>query len=175
MTAPDLQKRLRTFGLVAIAAGALDLAVHALAFLLSSVWQARYAADPAVVEPQRLQEALAPVAALMKGVAALIPIAAAALIAVGVALVRQRPWATKAAQAWSVAALVILASSVGVHMSMVRPRIVAAHEAAAKAGANENALRGYEAMEGAATRQAILRAPFPLALLLTLRRRSSGA
>lgn len=171
MTTPDLQKRLRTFGIVAIVAGALDLAVHALAFLLSSVWQARYAAEPAVVEPQRLEAALAPVATLMKGVAALIPVMAVVLILVGVGLVRARPWAQRAAQAWSLAALVVLGASVGVHLALVKPRIIAAHDEAAKAGANENALRGYEAMEGAATRQAILRAPFPLALLLTLRRR----
>jgi hypothetical protein len=163
--------RLRALGIVAIVAGALDLGIHVLAFLLSSVWQARYAAEPSVVEPQRLEAALAPVAFWMKGVAALVPIAAAALVVVGIGLVRMRPWAIRAAQAWAIGALVVLAGSVVIHETMVRPRVAAARAEAAKAGANENALQGYDWMQGAARRQAIVRAPFPLALLLTLRRR----
>jgi hypothetical protein len=161
--------RPRVIGVIAIIAGALEVIMNVYARLVPQSFVAGTEAA-LLVESRRLEAALAPVDALNRNMSLLIPITGALLILVGVALLRGRPWAIRAAHVWSVLALAVLASSVTFHYVAVRPRILAAREEAVKAGASENALAGYDWKQGAATRIALLRALFPMALLLRLRR-----
>jgi len=144
-------------GIVAIIAGVLDIAM-----------QATFLPPPSPVGVAKLlRDAVS--AIVVPQYASCITLAAV-LIVVGVSLIARARWGPRAAQLWSVAALLYLAASVTVWVVWIWPNLDAVRET------SPTTLRWPVTIAKAAPFiDLIYRVPFPIILLLLFRRRSRVA
>lgn len=125
--------------------------------------------DAPVGEDQRLFDAVTAVATPLYNANLSL---AVLLVIVAIALIAKARWAPKVARIWSVAALVYVAGSTMVWVTVLWPRIDAVTESELQSG-NRFARASGTGAKAAPFINVVFRGPFPVVMLVLLRKRKS--
>ena len=152
---------------VAVIAGVIDLIITGVA---ATIYKVKFANQVPGESSKQLVAAMSEIPGIARLFGVGIPLFAAALVVVGVGLLRETPWARRAALVWSLSAIGFLVASVAIDVTFVWPHIAVARQEEIQRGASEGALLGYNAVQFLTLRMALIRLPFPLILLRKLRK-----